>query len=72
MSAVSYSNTHVKAVGEDKANAAMPVRQEIRDAQKREGQGQHNKIVPRKKKRIMYTVPVFTNFTSEEIPQFIF
>lgn len=47
--AVSYSNTHVKAVGEDKADTAVPVGQEIRDAQKREGQGQHNKIVPRKK-----------------------
>lgn len=44
--AVSYSNAHVKAVGEDKADTAVPVGQEIRDAQKREGQGQHNKIIP--------------------------
>lgn len=75
MDAVSYSNAHVKAVGKDKAYTAMPVSQEIRDAQKREGQGQHHKIVPRKKKRnnlTMYTVTVFTyNFTFEEI-QFIF
>lgn len=44
--AVSYSDTHVQAVGKNKAHTAMPVSQEIRDAQKRERQGQHNKIVP--------------------------
>jgi len=61
--AVSYSNTHVKAVGKYKAYTAMPVGQEIRDAQKREGQGQHNKVVPRekkkRKKKFMYTITVF-------------
>lgn len=61
MDAVSYSNTHVKAVRKDKAYTAMPLGQEIRDAQKCEGQGQHNKIVPMKKRNNlkMYTVTVF-------------
>lgn len=49
--AVSYPDAHVEAVGKDKTHTAIPVGQEIRDAQKYERQGQHNKIVPRKKKR---------------------
>lgn len=49
--AVSNSNTHIKAVCKDKTYTAMPVGQEVGDAQEREGQGQHNKIVPRKKKQ---------------------
>lgn len=49
--AVSYSDAHVEAVGKDKAHTAVPVGQEIRDAQKDERQGQHNKIVPREKKK---------------------
>lgn len=54
--AVSYSNTHVKAVRKNKAYTAMPLGQEIRDAQKCEGQGQHNKIVPMKKKKQLNNV----------------
>lgn len=49
--AVSYPDAHVEAVGKDKAHTAIPVGQEIRDAQKYERQGQHNKIIPRKKKK---------------------
>lgn len=69
MDAVSYSDTHVKAIGKDKAYTAMPVGQEIRDAQEREGQGQHNEIVPTKKinNLTVYTAIVFVNFMFEEI-----
>lgn len=56
MDAVSYSDTHVKAIGKDKAYTAMPVGQEIRDAQEREGQGQHNEIVPTKKNKQLNSV----------------
>lgn len=49
--AVSYSDAHVEAVGKDEAHTAVPVGQEIRDAQKYERQGQHNKIVPREKEK---------------------
>ena len=48
---MSNANTHIKAVGKDEANTSVPAGQEIRDAQEHEGQGQHNKIVPRKKKQ---------------------
>jgi len=51
MDAVSNANTHIEAVGKDKANASVPAGQEIGDAQECEGQGQHNKVVPRKKKQ---------------------
>ena len=51
MDAVSNANTHIKAVGKDKANASVPAGQEIRAAQEQEGQGQHNKVVPGKKKQ---------------------
>lgn len=51
MDAVSNANTHIKAVGKDKANASTPAGQEVRAAQEHEGQGQHNKVVSRKKKQ---------------------
>lgn len=49
--AVSYPDAHVEAVGKDKAHTAIPVGQEIRDAQKCERQGQHNKIIPREREK---------------------
>lgn len=51
LGAVSYPDAHVEAVGKDESHTAIPVGQEIRDAQKYERQGQHDKIVPRRKKK---------------------